>query len=392
MDRLELPDEYSAQRRTAQERRIQQLSDLLDGRKDALILMHNDPDPDAIACGCALDRLLHYRIPDLKTTISHGGMIGRAENRTMVDLFAPTILHTPMAEAGGIVKKYDAILMVDTQPIAGNHLLYGVDYPEDLLVLAIDHHPPRRSQVRALIHDVRPEVGACSSLLFEYLAVAGVPFDGELATALFYGIKSDTRGLSRHTDILDVWAYTALRNLTQNDLLSQIEQVQLPRSYFRSLSDALSNTVIYPCQPAADRQNGNDGKEGEEKYPCSDNVVVSLLFDMRRPDMASEVADMLLRLENVSWAICLGIYDGRLVISVRSENPEARAGRLVRSIVGRSGSAGGHDTMAGGRIHMPDSTPAERIAELHALVPRFLRELGIANATGLPLLSSTAGD
>jgi hypothetical protein len=45
--------------------------------------------------------------------------------------------------------------------------------------------------------------------------------------------------------------------------------------------------------------------------------------------------------------------------------------------------------MAGGRIHLSDSTPAERIAELHALVPRFLKELGAPEAVGDPLLETT---
>jgi nanoRNase/pAp phosphatase (c-di-AMP/oligoRNAs hydrolase) len=104
--------------------------------------------------------------------------------------------------------------------------------------------------------------------------------------------------------------------------------------------------------------------------------------------MASEVADLLLRLDGVCWALCLGIFEDRLVISIRSDAANARAGRMVRSIVGRSGTAGGHDTMAGGRIHRPGATPAERVAELHALVPRFLKELGVAEAVGDSLLDT----
>ena len=122
--------------------------------------------------------------------------------------------------------------------------------------------------------------------------------------------------------------------------------------------------------------------------PCIGDVAISLLFDMKRPDMAAEVADLLLRLEDLCWAVCLGIFEDRLVISIRSDAPEARAGRLVRGIVGRSGTAGGHDNMAGGRIHLPSATPAERVAELHTLVPRFLKELGVAEAVGDPLLES----
>lgn len=378
---LTLPADYTPQRKSALERRIQQAIELIESRKHTLILMHNDPDPDTIASGRAMEILFKTFLPDARYTLAHGGLIGRSENRTMAEILIPHALRIPTFEAEKALKDYDAIVMVDTQPGASNHLLYDLDYPSDALILAVDHHPPKRSQVRAVIHDVRPEIGACSTMLCEYLAVSEIDIDEQLATALFYGIKADTRGLGRHSDALDLWAYTTLRNFIDTDMLNEIEHVQLPRSYFRALSDALDDTKLYHCPPgAADAKS--DG------FPCVGDVAISLLFDMTRPDLAAEVADLLLRLEGVCWAICLGIYEHRLVISVRSDLPDARSGRLVRSIVGRSGTAGGHDTMAGGRIHLENSTPAERIAELHALVPRFLKELGVADAVGSPLLET----
>lgn len=406
---FDLPSDYTPQKRVAVERRIQQVVELLADRQNVLLLMHNDPDPDALASARALEVLLHHYLPDANLTLAHGGMIGRAENRTMSDLFVPHAIHISTAEAADTLPAYDAIALVDTQPTAGNHLLYGIDYPLDDVILAIDHHPPKRSQTRAVVHDVRPEIGACCTILCEYLAVAELTPEAKLATALFYGIKSDTRGLSRHTTDLDIWAYTMLRNLVDTEVLGRIEHVELPRSYYRGLSDALANTMLYVCPdkttmpdsaakaaketaevdaasgPASNNPDAEE-EQDDEIQPCEGDVAVSLLFDMQRPDMAGEVADLLLRLEDVSWAICLGIYDERLVISVRTDAASAQAGRIVRAIVGRSGTAGGHDTMAGGRIHLPDDTPAERVAALHGLVPRFLHELGVGDVAGEPLL------
>ncbi|MBX2996875.1 MAG: DHH family phosphoesterase [Caldilineaceae bacterium] len=384
MAKLALPPDYTAQRKSALERRIQQTVEEVEGRSHTLILLHNDPDPDAIASGRAMEALFNHYLPNANYTLAHGGLIGRAENLTMAKLFVPHAVRIPTFEAEEALKAYDAIILVDTQPGAGNHLLYGTSYPVENVILAVDHHPPRRSQVRAVVHDVRPEIGACSTMLCEYLAVAEIEIDAALATALFYGVKSDTRGLSRHTDELDIWAYTTLRNLIDTDLLNKIEHVQLPRAYFRSLSDALANTRLYHC----DSDGAPHEEANGEGQPCAGDVAISLLFQIKRPDMASEVADLLLRLEGVCWAICLGIFEDRLVISVRSDAVDARAGRLVRSIVGRNGTAGGHDTMAGGRIHLPGATPAERVAELHALVPRFLKELGVAEAVGDLLLDT----
>ena len=163
----------------------------------------------------------------------------------------------PTFEANELLHAFDAVILVDTQPGASNHVLYDTDYPIENVILAVDHHPPKRSQVRAVIHDVRPEVGACATMLCEYLAVAEVDVDERLATALFYGIKADTRGLSRHTDDLDIWAYTQLRNHINTELLNQIEHVQLPRSYFRSLNDALSQTTLYHCDPDTVQSDGD---------------------------------------------------------------------------------------------------------------------------------------
>ncbi len=395
MPHLSLPADFSTQRKSAGERRIQQLRGLLTDKQNILVLMHNDPDPDAIAAGYALERLIRHLIPAAPVTLGHGGMIGRAENRTMAQLIAPHALRIPTFEAAEILSAYDAILLVDTQPSAGNHLLYEINYPPEQVILAADHHPPKRSQIRAVIHDVRPEVGATATLLAEYVAIAEMEVDETLATALFYGIKSDTRGLSRHTTDLDIWAYTVLRNFVNTDLLNQIEHVQLSRSYFRGISDALTSTMLYRCpESEGEKTPAGKGDEPEEAEgngaACTGFISVSLLFQMSRPDMASEVADLILRMEDVSWAICLGIFEDRLVISVRADKPNAQAGRLVRSIVGKNGTAGGHDTMAGGRIHVPNASPAQRIAELHGLVPRFLQMLGAGASVGMPLLDKSS--
>lgn len=438
---LSLPDDFGARRRSFSEKRVQQIIEQAEGKENLLILMHNDPDPDAIASARALEEMLRIHAPATRVTLGHGGIIGRSENLTMARLIMPHGVRISQRNAGEEISAYDGVMLVDTQPVAANHLLWSTDLPREDVLAAIDHHPPRRSRLRAKVHDVRPEVGASSTLLCEYLAVAEVPIDPELATALFYGIKSDTLGLSRHTSSLDIWAYSTLRHLVQTDLLNKIEHVQLPRTYFRSISDALANTTIYTVSlPSAVEEEDDEESEevldaddpegyradlerfdldiialsrmlapgasgppsqlqdetatGEEADGAADaeeeagDIAVSLLFDMPRPDMAAEVADLLMRMENVSWVVCLGIYGDQGVMSVRAADSNARAGRLVRNVAGRNGSAGGHNTIAGGRIHLPDKTPAERIAELHALVPRFLKELGAGDDMGVPLLEA----
>ncbi len=233
----------------ALERRLQQIRDALGDAEQILLLMHNDPDPDALASGLALKRLLNEILPDKAVTLAHGGIIGRAENLSMAQAFLPQVLRIPITEVEETLARYDAVCLVDTQPGAGNHLLYSSGFPLDQVAVAIDHHPPRRSQIQAIFHDVRPEIGSCSTILCEYLAAAGIVPDTKLATALFYGIKSDTRGLSRHAGPLDAWAYMSLHRLIDMDLLGRIEQAQLPASYFKNLSYALAHAHRYYCPP-----------------------------------------------------------------------------------------------------------------------------------------------
>ncbi len=401
-----LPVDITTQKRVALERRLQQITEALGDAEHVLLLMHNDPDPDALASGLALHRLLTQIAPDKELTLAHGGIIGRAENVSMAQALLPQVLRIPITEVEEHLARYDAICLVDTQPGAGNHLLYSSKFPLERVAVAIDHHPPRRSQIQAQFHDVRPEIGACATILCEYLAAAQIVPDTKLATALFYGIKSDTRGLSRHAGSLDAWAYMSLHGLMNMELLGRIEQAQLPASYFKNLSYALGHADRYRCPAkttqtrkeqasAASTKAKADARENDglddfvDEVICHGDVVISILGEMERPDMAAEVADLLLRLEGVRWVICLGLFDSRVVISVRNDGPGGHAGRLVRLIVGKTGTAGGHDSMAGGRILMLDDTPAERTAAVHGLVPLFLEKLGLADATPESLLEAS---
>jgi nanoRNase/pAp phosphatase (c-di-AMP/oligoRNAs hydrolase) len=78
---------------------------------------------------------------------------------------------------------------------------------------------------------------------------------------------------------------------------------------------------------------------------------------MNYPDLGAEIADLLLRLQDVKWVICMSVYDRDLILSVRSRSQEVGAGDLVLQIVGGQGTAGGHGTMAGGHIRITQSNP-----------------------------------
>jgi nanoRNase/pAp phosphatase (c-di-AMP/oligoRNAs hydrolase) len=165
------------------------------GANRVLILLHNDPDPDAIASGVGLRYLLEQKL-EITSDIVYRGIVGRAENKALLHylgeplrLLTETDFDLPQPVA-----------LVDTQPGAGNNALPA----GRAVALVLDHHPLREDTARATFADVRSDIGASSTILAGYLRAAGIDPPLPLITALFYGIKTDTMGLSRGAMAADV--------------------------------------------------------------------------------------------------------------------------------------------------------------------------------------------
>jgi len=209
--------------------------------------------------------------------------------------------------------------------------------------------------------DLRDNYGATSTILTEYLEEAKIHVESKIATALFYGISAETQDLGREATAADVEASHFLYPHTNKRRLAKIENARVPREYFCVFSKAIERAVLY------------------------DRAVVSLLGDVQYPDMVAEVADFLLRLDQVEWAAALGIYQGQLYCSTRTTDREANAGEILQRVLGGK-SAGGHDMIAGGRVPIGDD-PRLRERVTAAVRDRLLAELGI-RAEGQPLVSA----
>jgi len=318
---------------------------------ELLILPHNDPDPDAIASSVALEWLLKETL-GLESQIVYRGIIGRAENKALV-----RYLGYPLRVlADNELAASPSVALVDSQPGAGNNVVL----PSMAISLVFDHHPWRQETAYASFADVRPEVGATSTILTEYCQATGVALPPAIATALFYGIKTDTMGLGRGASSADVTAYFYLQSRIDVQALVKIERAQVSREYFQGLVSALRSARLY---------------EGE--------LLVSTIDEMRRPDLPAEMADLLLRLEGVKWVICMGIYDEDVMLSVRT-NEESGAGQLIQEIVGNLGPAGGHGTMAAGQVPLEGRNSQ---VLFHRLTRRTLERLEIdPDVSGTPLI------
>jgi nanoRNase/pAp phosphatase (c-di-AMP/oligoRNAs hydrolase) len=203
-------------------------------------------------------------------------------------------------------------------------------------------------------------VGATSTILTEYLQEAGLEPEPPLATALFYGIKTDTMGLGRDASPADVAAYLYLQPRIDVEALAEIEHAQVAHDYFRSFDDALRAAHLY------------------------DGVIISYVGPMAYPDLAAEMADLLLRLEGARWVLCLGVYKDDLILAARTRSRRGGAGRLVQEMVKERGTAGGHGTMAGGQVPLLEEDPEKMAIRL---TRRALQYLKVAPETvGKPLI------
>jgi nanoRNase/pAp phosphatase (c-di-AMP/oligoRNAs hydrolase) len=328
--------------RACQRAKVDRLREHFEGAERVLILMQDDPDPDAIASALALRALLGRN--RTSAPICTFGTITRPENLAMCK-----ILEIDVEEISAqALDQFDRVAMVDVQPSF-------LEQRFDAVHLVIDHHPVERP-IKARIRDVRPSYGATSTILVEYLRAAEVRITQRLATALLYGIKSDTLGLERGGTRADLEAFSFLYLLANHNALRRIERPEL--------SDTALDVL---AQGLAKRQLIRD-------------VFFSHLGAVATVDLIPQFADFGLRAEGVQWSVVSGIVDDELHISIRNVGYVKSAGDVARAAFGDVGSAGGHRTMAKAVIPLKEflkgaeSRPERECRE--RIIQRFLRALG----------------
>ncbi len=295
--------------------RLVALRTLMEPREKLGILLQPDPDPDGIACGYALRALLGRKSPT--APMISFGEVQRPENRAMIKALGIEIRTVTPDE----LNEFDGLALLDVQPT-----VFGENPPARVrsVDVVIDHHP-ERSGYDAVIRDIRPRYGATSTILTEYLRAADLEIRPKLATALVYGIKSDTQLLGRETSRHDMNAFAHLHGLHSPALLRRIERPALPTDGLRALGRALSQTSV------------NEG-------------IHLLVLGRVREDVIPQVADLALQAEGAEWAIAAGTVGGDLVFSVRNVGYVRAAGDVVRAVVEGLGVGGGHRSMAKGII------------------------------------------
>lgn len=291
------------------------------------VVMHPDPDPDAMGSAVGLAHLA--ATVDTDADLYYSGEIRRHENRafrTVLDLDFERV--EAARELHG-----EPVVLVDHNEPRG---FEGASAIKPVAV--IDHHPG--DGVGEEFTDVRPEYGACASIVAEYLRSAGVTPPGEdgadgeftllteVASALLYGIQTDTTYLSRGCTDADFECCSFLYPAIDGDVLDRIANPPVDSETLDVQARAIRGRLV--------------------RMP----FVVSDVGEVSNVDTIAQAAEELLRLEGVTAVAVFGEKDGVYHVSGRSRDDRVHMGHALELAVEElvDGAAGGHARMGGGQI------------------------------------------
>lgn len=302
---------------------------------DTLAVLIN-ADPDSLASALALKRLFWRKVK--KTSVYHINAIKRADNLALISLLKIEVQHIRRLRSAEITKW--AIL--DSQPHHDEQLRR---HDFDII---IDHHP-RGPESTAAFVDIKEDYGANATIMTEYLRAAKIRPSPRLATALFYGIKTDTDNFARPSTAGDINAFRYLYRYANVQIIKKIESSEISRTTLASLHTAMENMTFMK------------------------HVVYIHMGKVNDPDVLVIIADFFLKLVEVTWSMVSGVYGNRLIVIFRNAGFRRDAGKMAQKLFGRWGNAGGHRSAA--RAEVPLQELQDEIGDLSEIKSFVLREM-----------------
>ena len=294
-----------------------------------------DADPDAMASALALKRLFWRKTRNV--FIYHDNSIKRSDNLSFIKLLKIKQQHIRYVKRVKITKW----AIVDSQPC---HHEQFMDQQFDII---IDHHPIDPSS-KAHFVDIKEDYGANSTIMTEYLKAAKIRPTPRLATALFYGIKTDTNNFIRQYLPNDINAFRYLYKFTNMNIVKKIESSEMTKKTLSNYRIAMERLVFLK------------------------DIAFVHMDKVNNPDILVMIADFFLRLSEATWSIVSGIYDQKLIVILRNAGFRGDAGKTAQKLFGHwGGLAGGHRDAA--RVEIPLATIRSNIKG-HSDIGHFVRE------------------
>ena len=315
-------------------KRYEALKSILKTASRGMIVIR--PDPDSLASALALRML--FKKNRASADIGLYEPITRIENRNMVKL-----LHIPVLPfKAAILPSYDLLCTVDAQPDQFPDL---EGRPWDIV---IDHHPlvPGRSYA---FSDIRPDMGATSSIMVDYLDVAGIRITQRVATALCYGITTDTDSFQRSGSRKDALAFSRLFPNADHQLLRLIEAVEIQRRHLFYFNLAY------------------------QRLEVNKNRAIVHIGAAESADIAVNVADFFARVSGINFVGVSCFANEKLVIIFRSRSKRRDAGKIANIHFSEFGMGGGHRTAARAEIPI-EKLPPEAKAYSFDSIEKFIEK------------------
>jgi nanoRNase/pAp phosphatase (c-di-AMP/oligoRNAs hydrolase) len=282
-------------------------------------------DPDAIASALALKRLLWRKVQ--KTLICRVNAIKRSDNLAMIRDLKISLPYITKVDTSHVTKW----ALVDAQP-HHHKSLSNIDFS-----IIIDHHPPDPA-LKPPFKDIREDYGAVSSMMTEYIKSAGFTPSVKLATALFYGIKTDTDNFTRTSTGADIVAFRYLYAHVNINIIKKIESSEI------------------------NKKNINHFRKAFEKLQFVGDTAYIHMGVIQDTDALVILADFFLKMAEATWCIVSGIYGKKVIIILRNAGIRLNAGKVAKQLFGELGSAGGHQGAA--RAEIPLSAVQDKVKNI----------------------------
>lgn len=303
---------------------IEELTDILSEATEGGVgvFLHNSPDPDTLASGLAMKTICDDL--GVECQLFYGGTIGYQENRAFVNLIAIPLRKVDRHDdVLDIINSLDKTVLLECVNPGQNNVL-----PKDVVPnVVVDHHQVDKAEVKADFQDIRPNVGATSTIMTKYLQQLDIGIEAELATALLYGIRTDTMSFTRNTSSADLEAAAFLSPMADLELLKKIENPPMDTETLDVFGRAVVNREI----------NGS--------------YMLSNVGFIRNRDTLPQAAEFLLKLEGVTTVLVFGIVDEVVHLSSRSEDVRINLANVLKRAFGKE-NAGGHAQSAAGQIRL----------------------------------------
>lgn len=289
------------------------------------IQTHNFPDPDAIASAYGLQKLLKTR--KIESTICYKGKIDRTSTIKLVRKLGIKIVNVDDME---LMNPEDEIILVDAQK--GNANLIDMTGVE---IICIDHHKTYE-KANYMYSDIRPEVGACASIIAGYFYENNIVIDKNTATALMYAIKVDTANMCRSVSDLDLEMFYKLHKISDTEFIKSLEMSVIQFEDLHAYVNAINSIKVY--------DNMSFANTGED---CPEALIAS-------------ISDFMLALDEVNLTVVYSEKRGGIKLSIRSEK-QYDAGLITKNALVGMGNGGGHEQMAGGFVPKKKSVSTDQM-------------------------------